>query len=76
MLAKVTAIESGSQFLDGRRRITLKLKSADSMYDRVRLSERDIAIVGLRLDDEIELTFGCDGAKIREERKLRQQQAG
>jgi hypothetical protein len=73
--ARVIAIEAASEYADGRKRILLRLERApggpDFGYDRVRVSEKELGIVGLKLDDSVELGFGCDAARIREERKGR-----
>ncbi len=57
MIARVEAIESKSQFRDGQRRIALRIKGADAMWSLVKLPENALGIVGLALDDEIEVTF-------------------
>ena len=75
MNARVIAIEAASEYSDGRKRILLRLERApggsDFGFDRFRVSERELGIVGLKLDDSVELGFGCDAARIREERKQR-----
>lgn len=77
MQVQVVAIETGTEYSDKRRRVTLKLirvvgpggTTGDFGYDRFRMSERELGIVGLKLDDVIEVAFGCDAVAIREQRK-------
>ena len=75
MRATVVAIEAASEYQDGRKRVVLRLwrpqDTPDFGYDRIRISERELGIVGLKLDDSVELAFGCDAARIREERRAR-----
>jgi hypothetical protein len=73
MQAKVIAIESGSQYFDGRRRVRLKFLDDDPLNVRnvITISERKLGIVGLKLDDTIEVAWDCDAIRIREERKKR-----
>lgn len=78
MQARVVAIEAASEYSDGRKRVVLRLErpgvTSDFGYDRVRVSEKELGIVGLKLDDSVEMAFGCDAARIREERKVRMAQ--
>ena len=67
MKATVVAIEASGEYSDGRRRVVLKLVRApggpDFGYDRIRLSERELAIAGLRLDDVVDIEFRCEIAR-------------
>ena len=56
MKAKVTAIESGGSFLDGERRISLRIEEADSMYRTIRVRE-SLLTFPVQLDDEVVITF-------------------
>lgn len=71
MRAKVVAIESGSTYADGRRRVRLRVNDGDQANWRNEfvVSERGLGIVGLLLDDEIDIEFGCNAQRIREERR-------
>ena len=75
MKAKVVGIESGSEHADGRRRLRLKFLDGDSQNfrDTAVVSERAIGIVGLKLDDVIEVAFACDQATIRAAREAAKQ---
>ena len=53
MIAKVVAVESGSGFMDGERRVTLQFADADQMFQRARFRESVLGIEGIKLDDEV-----------------------
>jgi hypothetical protein len=74
MRATIVGIESGTAHRDGHRRLRLSMDDGDLLNFRntITINERALGIIGLKLDDEIEVAFGCDAAKIREERKARQ----
>lgn len=57
MRAKVVSIESGASYADGGRRLVIKFVGVTGLYDVVRLPEREISIVGLGLDSELEVNF-------------------
>jgi hypothetical protein len=69
MQMKVVAIESGGQYPDKRRRVVLEVVraagSGDFGYDRLRLSERELGLVGLKLDDPIDIGFAVVAADVR-----------
>jgi len=55
MLARVVAIESGDMYTDGHRRVLLKFDAGDTMFNKIRFDEHALGIVGLQLDDQIEV---------------------
>jgi hypothetical protein len=57
VIAHVVGIESATQYSDGHRRIMLKFDAGDAMFNKVRFDEHALGIVGLRLDDRIEVTM-------------------
>ncbi len=63
---KVAGFQSGSEFVDGRKRVDLRLIDAASFaFDRLRVPIRDTGILGLVLDDVVEVTFTSAGATAR-----------
>lgn len=54
MKATVSAIEAKSNYTDGIRRIVLRFEGT---YAVVRLPENSLEIAGLKLDDEVEVSF-------------------
>lgn len=54
MRARISAIESKADFKDGQRRIVLKF---DGSWSELRIAENKLGIVGLSLDDEVEVSF-------------------
>ena len=63
---RVVAFQTGSEFPDGRRRVDLRLVDAASFaFDRLRVPIRDTGILGLVLDDVVEVTFTSAGATAR-----------
>ena len=71
MKATVVGVLSGTEYayLDGRRRIRIRIEGADQSFNTVTISEKVLGIAGLVLDDAIDVEFGCNAARIREERK-------
>ena len=58
MKAKVVGIMSGGLYTDKQRRIMVKFADGDEpCFDRVSLPEKALGIVGLKLDDELEVRF-------------------
>lgn len=57
MKARVEAIESKSSFKDGQRRLIFRFAGSSGLYDTLRLPENILGIVGLSLDDEVEVSF-------------------
>lgn len=51
--AKVVRIESGSKFTDGGQRVTLRFEAADMMFAEVTFPAATLGIVGLSLDDVV-----------------------
>lgn len=67
MIAKVTGIKAGSEFADGKRRVTLLIERADTFYKTLQVAEESLDLgVPVALDDELELTVG-----VRRVRKAR-----
>lgn len=57
MLAKVVALESKEGWKDGQRRIVLRFKAAGFGGTDIRIPENELGIIGLNLDDELEVNF-------------------
>lgn len=53
MKAKVLCIQSGSGFVDKRRRVTIRFEDADPFQRDIQLPESMLGLVGLTLDDEL-----------------------
>jgi hypothetical protein len=70
MRATVIGINSGTEYTDGRRRVRIRIDAADSIFNTITISEKALGIAGLMLDDPIEVAFGCDAVKVREERRV------
>ena len=63
---RVCGFQSGHEFVDGRKRVELRLLDAASFaFDRLRVPIRDTGILGLVLDDVVEVTFSSPGATAR-----------
>lgn len=67
MKATVIEILSGSQYSDGKRRVTLQFEAGVDMYKRLRIKEEDLD-QEVNLDDEVELAILHIGqvVKVRE----------
>ena len=74
MRATVVGISSGTEYshMDGRRRIRIRIEAADPVFNTITISERALGIAGLKLDDPIDIAFGCDAAQVREQRRAAQ----
>ena len=57
MIARVSQIESGLSYRDGKRRVRLTFQKADSFHDDIVTTDAEIGIVGLKLDDVVEVSF-------------------
>ena len=61
MRLRIVNIESGSVYTDGHRRLTLRQVAADGKTDAfagsLRVTDRELGIIGLALDDEVSATF-------------------
>jgi len=57
MKARIIAIQSGSDYQDGERRVEILFDEADKMYRRLRIPEKLLGMIGLQLDNEIIVDF-------------------
>jgi hypothetical protein len=59
MKARVNEIESGKDYKDKQRRITLKFEGASSCFDKITIPESELgwAAGAAQLDDELEITI-------------------
>jgi len=57
MKAKVIAIESGSGYADGERRVEIKFEDAEILYTRIRVKESVLPQGMLLLDEELLVTI-------------------
>ena len=57
MTARVIGIESGSKFVDGKRRIALRLEGASTAWDEIRATDEELSVIGLSLDDVLDVEF-------------------
>jgi hypothetical protein len=53
MKGKVTSLISGSESSDGQRRVEILFEGCDAMFRKLRVPEKLLGIVGLKLDDEV-----------------------
>ena len=57
MKAKIVAISSGSQFVDGEQRITLRIEQADSMFNEIRIKRSEFSPAQEKLDIKLDQEF-------------------
>ena len=62
--AKVVRIESGSKFIDGGQRVTLRFEAADSMFSEVTFPLAALGIIGLGLDDVVNVQVAAVRAHV------------
>ena len=63
---KVTGFQSGGDYPDGRRRVELRVTTPGQVaFDRLRVPLRDVGVLGLVLDDIVEVSFACPAAAAR-----------
>jgi hypothetical protein len=56
MKAKVVSVQSGSTFVDKKRRVTLKFEDADSVYNEIRIPDADLELDQM-VDVELEISY-------------------
>lgn len=61
MRARIVGFESGQLYADRRRRVRVRFETESTpLAQVVTLMDRDLGVVGLRLDDVLEVEFRCD----------------
>jgi len=63
MKAKVVGIHSGSNFTDGKRRVTLEFTDCDSLYRQIRFPQEMLG-TAVELDEEITVVLKLAGMSV------------
>jgi hypothetical protein len=72
MKAIVSAIVSGARYQDQYRRIELRFHDTEFAFETIRIREDKLGIVGLKIDDELDVSVVPQAAMDEFERQLRE----